>query len=157
MDEEQDIRLFQATAAYFRERGKELREELKEVDAAIRILEREIAQRITPAATQQGQPPAGGTKSQLDAAYEILEEAGKPLHIRKISRRIIARGSLKHPVNDLKRLSSSLFPAMGRDGKKRFIKIEGVPSTFGLTQWKESSGKPNSSAQRRMQELEAPS
>jgi hypothetical protein len=66
-------------------------------------------------------------RSQLDMAFDILRETGKPLHINQLLERIYAR--FGHPV-DRESLVSALTKRVQR--ADRFVRTE--KNTFGLRQ-----------------------
>lgn len=70
-------------------------------------------------------------KTFKDLAYEILKEAGKPLHSRKITKRALKMGLVSEGKTPEATMNAQLVVDINRLGEKsRFIKV--APSTFAI-------------------------
>jgi hypothetical protein len=84
--------------------------------------------------------PQGGTF--LDAAYEILKEAGRPMHYREVTRIALERDSGFSQARDpIDSLGGVLYSEVLRGSNQRgFVKLGG--GYFGLAEWGDSQAAP---------------
>jgi hypothetical protein len=75
-----------------------------------------------------------------DAAEQVLDDAGVPLHVKELGMRIKARG-WTHPRSSHPRPDQILFQLAARLPRypSRFRRVG--PNTFALTRWEKSSGR----------------
>jgi hypothetical protein len=110
--------------------------------AAYLRLEEEVATLLAPAGSHEastGHPPglAGAHQTLHDVAAEVLAEAGVPLHVRELGRRIKARG-WKHPRTKAPRPDQIFYQLAARLPRHpdRFVRV--APNTFALAAWDEA-------------------
>lgn len=103
-----------------RKRVRELQQEINALEKAAEIL--------------KGAPTHEQPKSQPDMAYAVLEEVGKPMHVKQVAQQI--KKKFSNPIN-LNTLSVMLFRYSKR--RTRFYKLEGRPNTYGLVKWQNIS------------------
>lgn len=127
---------------------RELRERIKRVEATKadigKLLER--AGSSPPARTSSGneggEPQGTGEFAGLSAsraAERVLEDAGRPMHIRAIAEALCERGYGKKPADELR---VSLYTTLYR--RNAFVRLPYPKATFGLAKW----GSPEAQAER---------
>src|SRR5271167_2659671 len=91
----------------------------------------------------------------IEAAAEVLRQAGKPLHYKEITELAVARNLLSHvgKTPDVT-MSHRLTAAIKKDDKD--IPIMRVrPGVFGLREWGDKKGKRGAAAESGAAEAEA--
>jgi hypothetical protein len=115
-----------------------IREAINEKQQQIKKLEQEIgALQIALGILEKTQMPIGFNmqpKSQPEMAALVLEEVGKPVHIRQIAAQIKKTFGVTIKPNNL---GVMLFRYSKRGS--RFYKAKGKPSTYGLIKWQDLS------------------
>ena len=111
------------------ERKRQIKKLENEIDALL------LASEILKQNTKTDKP-----KSQPDMAYTVLEEVGKPMHVKQIADQIKKQFKIPIKTNNL---AVMLFRYAKRGNK--FYKSQGKPNTYGLLKWQKISERLESS------------
>lgn len=127
---------------------RELDEQRQKIVHAISAIESlpEPAESVADGRSGAGRAGRGKTTdespSYANAAKAVLEEAGKPLHIKKIVQRLKGHGWYADKSAKDRDFRNSVASSLERWVKKgkRFSRT--APATYGLTKWQEN-GRPS--------------
>lgn len=108
----------------------DIHEAIEKRQKQIRRLQQEIATLENAKALLEDQAKTEQPRSQADMAAFVLEETGKPMHVRQIQEHIkrTFNTTIKAP-----NLAVLLFRYSKRGS--RFYKVNAKPNTYGLLKW----------------------